>query len=178
MSYIIDWLTAAFSSPRSSIAQIIGFVPLGMALFIFKYNSRKKTLILKMTADGLWAVHFFILGQFTGGAINVVNIVRGYVFLNRNKKWASKIYIPIIFCVLILLTAITDFQGPKNFLAVFGSILAVIGFWQNDIKKLRIYNFLGISLWLIYGILTVSVPVVISNAFSIISIISSFKKKK
>lgn len=178
MNYVIDWLTAAFSTTSSSIAQIIGFIPLFMALFIFKYNSRKKTLVLKALADALWAVHFFILGQFAGGAINVINTFRGYVFINRDKKWASKIYIPILFCVLTFLTAIPNFQGFKSLLAVFGSILAIIGFWQKDIKRLRIYNFLGISLWLIYGILTVSVPVVIANTLSLISILVATIKQK
>ena len=72
--------------------------------------------------------------------------------------------------------AVPTFQSIKDILPIIGSWLAIIGFWQNDVKLLRIFNLAGVMLWLIYGIITVSVSTIICNVLSIISIFSALFK--
>lgn len=54
--------------------------------------------------------------------------------------------------------------------AMVGSCFAIVGFWQTSVKKLRVCNLIGVTLWLVYGVWTVSVPAIISNVLSIVSI--------
>ncbi len=175
--WIIDWFRSGFDDPRKLVAQLIGLVPLALSLFIFSINKRKKIILLKGCSDFLWAIHFFVLGEFSGGAINAVNTLRNIVFAQKDKKWANHRWIPLIFILFTTLSALPNFQGFKSLLPLLGSCLAILGFWQTSVTVLRVYNLCGVVLWLIYGVWTVSVPTILCNVFSIISILVGFLKK-
>lgn len=178
MTILAEYLKNGFDGPRDIIAQLIGLVPLALSIFIFAQKSRKRIIFLKGCSDFLWAVHFFILGEFSGGAINAVNTVRSIVFAQREKKWAQHILIPVAFCIFTVLCAVPGFQGFYSLLPITGSVLAIIGFWQNNVKLLRIFNLFGVTLWLIYGLWIVSVPTIASNIFSICSILTGLFREK
>lgn len=170
MNSVIEYFTT-ITNPRIFIAQIVGFIPLILALFVFIHNSRKKIIFFKMCTDFLWAIHFFLLGEVAGGVINIINTVRNLIFSQKSNKRTSNKYIPILFCVLISLCTIITAEGIKSIFPLVGSCLATIGFWQNSPKQIRFFNFMGISLWLIYGFLTQSYSTIISNIISITSIL-------
>lgn len=166
-----DWFASAFATPRDVVAQVLGILPLSLSLFIYTQKTRSRILIFKSISTFLWAVHYVVLGQTTGALTNAVLTVRGIIFAQRGKKGFSGLHIPIIFILFTILSAIPDFQGAKNILPMVGSCLTLTGFWQNDLKKLRLYNFVGTALWLAYGLLSFSIPSIISNLFALISII-------
>ena len=47
----------------------------------------------------------------------------------------------------------------------------MIGYWCKDTRQLRLFNLIGISLWLVYGILTLSVSTILGNVVYITSIL-------
>ena len=178
MSFLTNWLFSGFDSPRDIIAQIIGFIPILLSYFIFSASNRRKIILYKACSDFFSAVHFFMLGAFSGGAINAVNVLRNIIFSQKDKKWASSNLIPAVFMVFTFVCAQPTFEGIKDLLPIIGSWLAILGFWQNDVTRLRVLNLAGISLWLIYGIITVSVPTIIYNVISIVAIFSALWKQK
>lgn len=178
MNFFIDWLFGGFSTPRDIIAQIIGLIPLILSYFIFSGSNRRKIILYKACSDFFSALHFFVLGAFSGGAINAVNVLRNIIFSQKNKKWARSNIIPVVFMAFTFACAVPTFQSIKDILPIIGSWLAIIGFWQNDVKLLRIFNLAGVTLWLIYGIITVSVSTIICNVLSIISILSALFKRE
>lgn len=164
-------LGAQFLYPVTAIAQILGFVPLILSWFIFRAKSRITSIILKSMSDGFSAVHFFLLNQWTGCVINCINTARGILFLQKGKRrWARGLYLPIGFCALTCFFSIISWTGPESLLPMIGSCLAVAGYWQINQKGLRRFNFAGIFLWLIYGFITLSVPTIIGNIISLVSI--------
>ena len=86
MSELFHWLASAFSTPLGAVAQVVGFVPLALALLNFLPRERKHIITIKTAADLLWAVHFFLLGEFVGGAINSLNTVRNLVFSQKHSE--------------------------------------------------------------------------------------------
>lgn len=176
LELITNWFASAFATPRDVIAQIIGILPLSISLFIFTQKTRGKVLVFKSISTFLWAVHYVILGKTTGALTNAVLTVRGIVFSQRGKKGFSGIHIPIIFIAFTILSAIPDFKGIENLLPMTGSCISVIGFWQNDLRRLRWYNLAGVSLWLIYGLFSFSIPSLLSNTFTISSIVYALIK--
>lgn len=169
MSSVIEYFSAM--TDQSFIAQIVGFVPLILALFVFIHNSRKKIIFFKTCTDFLWAIHFLLLGELSGGVINIINTMRNLVFSQKGKKLTSNKYIPILFCLLISICTIITAEGIKSIFPLVGSCLATIGFWQNSPKRIRFFNFLGVLLWLVYGFLTLSFSTILSNIISITSIL-------
>lgn len=165
-------LVQQFSQPITAIAQIIGFVQMILGFFVFRDISRKATITIKAFCDGLAAVHFALLGQWTGCAICSVNISRGICFSQKDRKaWATGIYMPILFCVLTIGVSLLSWSGTVSLLPMAGSCLAVIGYWCRDTRYLRLFNLVGISCWFVYSILVLSISTMISNLIYIISIL-------
>ena len=162
-----------------TIAQIIGFIPLVLSAVIFLSDDRKKVLYMKMLSDGLYGLHFFLLGAPTGAVMGVVNVIRGYVFSKKGEKGVNGYHIPILFCCINLLSAVLSWEGIRSLFPCVGSSLAIVGFWCNDIQSVRKYTFCGIALWVVYGVMTGSISVVIANTLSLISIaVASIKYVK
>ena len=170
LAYFRD-IAEQFTTPVTAIAQILGFIPVILGFFVFYVNDRKKTLAIKAVCDGLFVVHFFLLSQWTGGAVSIVNALRGVAFSQKGRyRWSSNLFLPILFCLLTIGGSVLGWTGIKSLLPMFGSCLAVVGYWCNEPGLLRKFNFAGISLWLIYGILTLSVPTIINNTVYLVSI--------
>ena len=178
MNWLIDWLISEFSNPFNAIAQIVGIIPLVLAFFTFLSNDRRRVIGIKITSDLLWMIHFLMLGEVVGGAVNGVNTVRNIVFSQKgHRRWASRTYILVVFCILIALTSLLRWQEWYSFLPMIGSILAAIGFWCSDTQNIRKFNLPAVSLWLVYGIMTGSISCTVCNLFSIASILVAWKKK-
>lgn len=170
VSYFRD-LAGQFLNPFTAVAQILGFIPMILGFFVFYVNDRKKALALKGVCDGLFVVHFFMLGQWTGGVVSIVNSLRSVFFAQKGRaKWTSNLFLPIVFCLLTVGGSLLSWTGVKSLLPMFGSCLALIGYWCNEPGLLRKFNFVGISLWLIYGVLSMSVPTILNNTIYLVSI--------
>ena len=173
MSKLIEFFTLDPSEGIIFWAQLIGFIPLILSLVTFALSKREHILISKLFSDLTSAIHFFMLGQGTGGAICTVNTARDFVFYHKTKKWASHIAVPITFGVLTLASSIIQWQGVYSLLPTIGSLLALVGFWFNDPRKVKLINLPGIALWLIYSIIVGSISTTLINLISIITIITS-----
>ena len=130
MTAYFEELAASFTHPVTAVAQILGFIPVVLGFFIFRNVRRGTSIALKATSDFISAVHFFLLSAPTGCAINVVNTVRGFFFAQKGrKKWASGIWIPIVFCFATALSTALSWAGFISILPLLGSCLAVVGYW-------------------------------------------------
>lgn len=165
-------LVGQFSHPVTAAAQILGLVPVVLGFFIFRNVKRNTSIAIKALSDFISAVHFLLLGQATGSIINFINTVRGILFAQKGKRpWASGIWMPIGFCVVTAVGSALGWTGLESLFPMLGSCLAVVGYWCKEPKHLRRFNFAGIFLWLIYGLITLSVPTIVGNIISLISII-------
>lgn len=158
-------------SNREIIAQILGFVPLILSYFIFFFNDRRKMIITKTVSDILWTIHMIMMGAVSGAIVNGICIIRGLVFLNKEKVKKAGIFVPILFSAVILISSALSWDGIISILPAIGSTLGVIGYWCNKPENMRRVIFPGLVLWTIYTISVFSVSGIINNAISIISII-------
>lgn len=170
---LLRFFTLDMSNPLKFAGQLVGFIPLILSFVTFSLSKREHILISKTFSDLTSVVHFFLLGEVVGGAVCIVNTGRGFVFYNKGKNWASGIYIPIIFSALTLLTTLLQWKGWYTVLPAVGSVLAVIGFWCNRPRLVKLFNLPAVTLWLIYSIIIVSISATIINIVSIITILVS-----
>jgi hypothetical protein len=165
-------LAAQFTNPVTAIAQILGFIPMILGFFVFYFNNRKRALVVKTICDALFVVHFCLLSQWTGAVVSVVNTVRGVLFSQRGKNpYLSMLWVPFLICGLTVGGSLLSWSGPLSLLPMFGSCLAAIGYWCNDTRWMRKFNLVGISLWWVYAVLTMSVPSILNNTVYIVSIL-------
>ena len=177
MDRFIEFFTLDPTDTRMLVAQLVGFIPLALALVTFALKRRGHIIISKTLSDLTSAVHFFLLGEVVGGAICIVNTARGIVFFNRGKtKWLSHILVPVVFSIITLATSWIRWEGVVSLLPTVGSVLAIIGFWCNDPKLLKLFNLPAVTLWLIYSIITGSISATLINIISIVTILFSLAK--
>lgn len=182
MKILIDYfqeITNSFTHPVTAIAQVLGFIPVVLSFFIFRNISRRASISIKALSDFLSAIHLLLMGAYTGCVINFINTGRDICFAQKGKyPWASGIWMPFLFCGLIVGSSLLTWGGLLSLVPMVGSCLAVMGYWCNDPQKLRHFNFVGIFLWLVYGIATFSVPTIVGNTLSLISIVRTEIKCK
>ena len=160
-----------FSTPQGIVAQIFGFVAMGIGLCMFAFHERKKILLFKMFANLTWVMHYALLGAASGAAANAINAVREGVFYHKEKKWASYIFWPIFFVGVNAVSVVLTWQGPISLLPTVGSTVNIIALWCSSTKRLRLLALPAQTLWLIYSIAVSSIPSTLFNSFSIVSLL-------
>ena len=58
------------------IAQIIGFIVLGITVISIQFKTKEKILMCQIIANILVAIQYFLLNALTGGVIAVINVIR------------------------------------------------------------------------------------------------------
>ena len=55
----------------------------------FQLNKHKHIMLVQIAATALFGLQYFLLGAYTGLALDIVGVLRDIVFYNKDKKWAS-----------------------------------------------------------------------------------------
>lgn len=172
---ITDFFNEA--SPRTIAAHAVGFVALTVAVFVFLLKRRRHIIAAKLATDAIYSIHFALLGSYTASAINLIGVLRGAVFYNKERKWASSRAWCIFFVLLTLGSSALTWAGAISLLPAVGSSLAVVGLWSSSTLRLRILNLAGITLWLIYTVIIFSPAAIICNVIYVTTIIISLVKE-
>lgn len=156
------------------IAQILGFIAMGLAMLTYQFNKQKTVNFMLMAVAAVWCCHYAFLGLMTPIAMNFINVVRAFVYAHRDKKWASGNYIPIIFCVIAVILVIFTWDSLWSLLPCVASIFAALANWQTDTKKLRALTVPVCVCWLIYNAVSGSIAGAANETFTLVSIAVAF----
>lgn len=154
----------------NTIAQIIGVVAVAVSCVIFLGRKLRTILISKFTADVLWFLYYFLIGAYSGAALNVLALGRESVFYNKEKKWASHRFWLFLFLILTIASCLMTWEGPISLLPMIGSCSAVVSFWCTKPIHIRLMAIPAQVLWLIYGIVHFSLPGFICNTMALVTI--------
>lgn len=158
------------SFTENPLAQIIGFVALSMAFLSFQQNTHKGIMGFQTVGSSIFAVHFFMLGAYTGSLLNIASALRDIVFLNKDKKWArNKIW---LWGFLGLFAAICVFtwEGPVSLLPFIGCAVFTVSFWIDNPKTVRRISWIASPCWMVYNVVNNSWAGVITEIIALSSI--------
>lgn len=145
------------------ITQIIGIAAMFFSIFSFQMNKHKHIMFMQILATSLFGLQYFLLGAYTGMAVDIVATVRGLVFYNKGKKWAdSKLWIAL-FVVLFIASGIFTWQGTASILVTLAMVLNTFSFSFTSPKLVRSTILISSPLMLIYNILTGSIGGIINE---------------
>lgn len=154
----------------NTIAQIIGVIAVVVSCVIFLGRKRRTILLCKFTTDVLWFWHYFLIGAYSGAALNILALFREGIFMNKEKKWASHKFWLFLILGLTVLSCLLTWEGPASMLPMLGSSCAVISFWCTKPINIRLTAIPSQGLWLIYGFIHFSLPSFICNTIGLITI--------
>ena len=125
---------------------ILAFLALVVSICI---KERKKSLLIQSTNCLFEAIYDFIIKAYTGAILSIINIIRTFLFIYK-EKYNKIFYILILFLFegIIITNCIITWEGYISILPTIGSIIRTYCLWQSNMKYVRIS---GITTGILYG---------------------------
>lgn len=156
-------------------AQGIGFVGTAVLFVAFQMPEKKKILFFQIISITIFALHYFMLGLYTGNytgmVMNIVAMVRTTLFYFEDKKWFRPYLFTGIFLFIIIYIGIDTWKNIYSLFPIIAMVDSTICLNIKKEKYFRIFNFPGSPLWLVYGIYSRSYSGIIGEICTMISII-------
>ena len=150
-------------------ASLVGALGIGANVLIYQQKTGKNLLIYKLISDIFWALHYLLLGGYSGFIVACIGIIRESVFLNQKHKWAQGKRWLIVFATLSVVSAIFTWKNPMNLLPMVASVLSVFGFWRQNPTLSKILAFPISICMLTYDLYVMSYMGIANEVFTLVS---------
>lgn len=129
------------------IFSILAFLAVCTSICI---KDRKKSLYVQSLNCFFEAIYDFIIDAFTGAVLSIINLIRTFIFIQKDKI-NKVIYLMILFLFegIIIANCVFTWNGYISLLPTIGSMIRSYCLWQSDMKLVRI---LGITTGILYGL--------------------------
>lgn len=129
------------------IFSILAFVAVCTSICI---KDRKKSLYIQSLNCFFEAIYDFIINAYTGAVLSIINLIRTFIFIGKDK--INKImYLIVLFLFegIIITNCIFTWKGYISLLPTIGSMIRSYCLWQSNMKLVRIS---GITTGIFYGL--------------------------
>lgn len=150
--------------------QLIGFVAIILSITGFQLNNRKHILLVHACSGLFWSSHFYLIGAFTGSAMNLIAVSRNYTFVKYRQRF-DRPFLPVIFITVFTLATAATWQGYMSLLPLLGMTTATIAFWQKNPRVIRLLSLIAPPAWFAYNFISHSYPGMIFEVFIFCSIL-------
>ena len=152
-----------------------GVIAIILVVIAFQCKIRERVILFHLLSSVCWMTYYFLQGEFTAAAMNVVIVIRELVFMQREKHaWAHSIFWLFFFlALLITLTALT-FSTWKDIFPLLGTTLSTIAFFVINVKLLKALCAGNSCFWLTNNLLKGTYLGAVSDTLAIISILIWF----
>lgn len=129
------------------IFSILAFLALCISICI---KERRKSLYVQASNCLFEAIYDLIISAYTGAILSIINFIRTFIFINK-EKFSKVIYlmILIIFEGIIIANCAFTWAGWISLLPTIGSIIRTYCLWQSDMRLVRVS---GITTGIFYGL--------------------------
>ena len=128
------------------IFSILAFLALVISICI---KERKKSLCVQSLNCFFEAVYDFIISAYTGAVLSIINFIRTFIIINKNKiNKRIYLFILIFFEGIIIVNCLLTWNGLISLLPTIGSIIRTYCLWQSNMRLVRIS---GITTGIFYG---------------------------
>lgn len=177
------------------LVQGIGFIAIAMNIISVQFNKHWLIMLFKSLGSLFFSIQYLLLGAFTGMVMDLVGVIRNFVFANNVKKGKSNKWWIVFFSIITAVSGIITIVLTWNktiesltrwssnvkiltALAVFLSIISVlaklistIGYGAKNPHTIRMINLPTFSMWIVYNFMVTSIAGILSDSMSIGSII-------
>jgi len=146
------------------LSQIIVTVAMVFDFLSFQYRARKKTFLCLIVSATLISAHYFLLGNIAAGTIGTLTTIRFMVCYHTTDKRFL-----LLFMALNTVLLFFTYRSAIDLIIFSGSMIFMIGNFQQNNKCMRLLMVLGTSLVLSYNILIASPMAVVLEAMFLAS---------
>lgn len=129
------------------IFSVLAFIAVCTSICI---KDRKKSLYVQSLNCFFEAIYDFIINAFTGAVLSIINLIRTFIFIQK-EKINKTIYLLVLFLFegIIIINCAFTWNGYISLLPTIGSMIRSYCLWQSDMKLVRIS---GITTGILYGL--------------------------
>lgn len=173
----VEWIKEFFTqewTPDFIIFQIIGFVGLLFSVLAFQCRSHKGIMIFRTLGELTFALQYFLLGAYTGGAMNLVGATRNALFASLVAHGRTTLPCQILFSTFFVAFGIVTWQGCISIPVICAKVVTTVAYGIKNPKILRLLTFPTSVCWLVYNICSRSLAGVLCELFTCLSLIIAF----
>lgn len=153
------------------IIQLIGVLGIIASIISFQCKKHNSILLFRTLNEFIFAIQYFLLGAYTGMAMNLVGCVRNIIFTKQVAQNKKTTISTLLFGIAFLVFGIFTWQGKKSILIIVAKILSTIAYGNKNTTVVRAMIFITCTSWLIYNYCVFSIAGVLCEAFTLISLI-------
>lgn len=159
------------------LIQGLGF--LGMGLNIVSYQAKRPQTItlIMLLGSTLFAVHFGLLGAYSGMLANIISAARNLYFTKANRTPKAAFYVMAALSLASYAAAFAVFgKSPTlrnvilEVLPCVGCIALSYGMVRRTGNTIRLMGYISSPAWLIYNIFNFSVGGILCEVITLVSI--------
>jgi len=154
-------------------SQIIVFIGIAFGLASFQFKKHRHMMLSKFTHEMLSSIHYILLGQYTGAAMNLLGAIRNLLFSRLVAKGKKTTGYVILFGFLFVLAGVLAWQGPKSLLVICAKILSCIAYGCKDTAVVRKISLFTNAFWFLYNLIIFSVTAFLCDSLMLLSVIIS-----
>ena len=156
------------------IVQVIGVVGMIFGFMSYQSNHHKNIMLTKTVSEAIFALQYFLLGFYTGMAMDIISVVRDLLFAKIVEKNKSTIPYIGIFSAIMIIAGIFTWKGAISIFAVLGKILTTIAYGMKSPKLVRLITVPSCVSWIIYNINCFSLAGICTEILGLLSILVAF----
>ena len=168
--------------PLEILAQIIGFAGLAMNCLSYQCKTKRALILTQLFGSFFFVLHFGLLGAVMGCMLNLIGTARALVFSNKDRLHADHPLWLVLFILLYATTYVltfTVFEERVTFpnlllqsLPTIAMVVSTVSFRTKNAATVRKLSLFSSPLWLVYNVVNLSISGVLTEAISLISIIT------
>ena len=153
------------------IAQFIGFIGTIFVIVGMQQKQYGKIVLCKISNEFFSAIHYILLGGYTGMLINFASCFTNGFYWYRIKKKKSTLPFQIIFAIMFVTLGALSWHGWVSIFVVLAKLISSVALGINNPRVIRILNLISNPCWLMYNIYMGSIVGIITDAFVISSVV-------
>lgn len=153
------------------IGHILGFIAVGLFFCSYQVNEKRKLMTIQTVATALSCVQYLLIGAYSGFALNVVCIIRNFIFYFRDKNQRTDLTSPVLISLCIAAASILSWEGIHSLLITLGLVVNTMCMGMCNAKSFRKTILISSSLILVYNAFAFSYSGILSESISLISVI-------
>ena len=154
------------------IAQAISIVGMAVSIISLQFKTNRAMFICRGISGLLFAISYVMLGTYTAAALNLINLIRSLLVIN--KKTQGRAFMVLMIATYATATVFT-FGGYLSILVLLAQIAETTVMWGRNGKHIRFCQmFFVCPIWLFHNVMEFSIGGILAEAFVIASAIVSF----
>lgn len=153
------------------VTEALGVIGIIAAVLSFQCAKHKRLLFLRTVNEFSFGIQYFLLGAYTGMAMNMVGCVRNIIFSRLVEKGKSTVPMRILFSALFVAFSIFTWAGPKSILVGAAKVISTAAYGSSKTATVRIMVFFTSATWLFYNYMVGSYSGCICEGLTLISVI-------